>query len=65
MYDGKKNKSYENFYNALDIVNAKMTNEEKSALEIWKQALDNITPHHSSATCGETFQKSDRIDRRG
>ena len=21
--------------------------------------------HHSSATCGETFQKSDRIDRRG
>ena len=44
MYDGKKNTSYEIFYNALDIVKAKMSNEEKSALEIWKQALDNITP---------------------
>ena len=44
MYDGKKNTSYEIFYNALDTVKAKMSNEEKSALEIWKQALDNITP---------------------
>ena len=44
MYDGKKNTSCEIFYNALDIVKAKMSNEEKSALEIWKQALDNITP---------------------
>ena len=43
MYDGKKNTSYEIFYNALDTVKAKMANEEKSALEIWKQALDNIT----------------------
>ena len=44
MYDGKKTKSYEIFYNALETVKAKMQNEEKSALEIWKQALDNITP---------------------
>ena len=43
MYDGKKTKSYEIFYNALETVKAKMQNEEKSALEIWKQALDNIT----------------------
>ena len=42
MYDGKKTKSYEIFYNALETVKAKMQNEEKSALEIWKQALDNI-----------------------
>ena len=40
MYDGKKNTSYEIFYGALDIVAAKMQNEEKPALEIWKQALD-------------------------
>ena len=39
MYDGKKTKSYEIFYNALETVKAKMQNEEKSALEIWKQAL--------------------------
>ena len=43
MYDGKKSISYEIFYNALENVKAKMQNEEKSALEIWKQALDNIT----------------------
>ncbi len=28
MYDGKKNTSYEIFYNALDTVKAKMANEE-------------------------------------
>ena len=44
MYDGKKNTSYEIFYNALDTVQEKMAKEEKPALEIWKQALDNITP---------------------
>ena len=59
MYYGKKNTSYEIFYNALDIVKAKMSNEEKSALEIWKQALDNITPQvevKSRRIGGATFQ---------
>ncbi len=44
MYDGKKNLSFEIFYDALEIVKGKMANEEKSALEIWKTALENITP---------------------
>ena len=44
MYDGKKNTSYEIFYKALDTVKEKMAKEEKSSLEIWKTALDNITP---------------------
>ena len=39
MYDGKKNTSYEIFYDALDIVGGKVKDEEKSALEVWKQAL--------------------------
>jgi small subunit ribosomal protein S7 len=59
MYDGKKSISYEIFYNALDVVKAKMQNEEKSALEIWKQALDNITPQvevKSRRIGGATFQ---------
>ena len=64
MYDGKKSKSYKSksyeiFYNALDTVKAKMQNEEKSALEIWKQALDNITPQvevKSRRIGGATFQ---------
>ena len=49
MYDGKKNTSYEIF----------MANEEKSALDIWKTALDNITPQvevKSRRIGGATFQ---------
>ena len=44
MYDGKKSTSFEIFYKALDIVKDKMAKEEKAPLEIWKTALDNITP---------------------
>ena len=60
MYDGKKTISYEIFYNALDIVKAKMAKEEKSPLEIWKTALDNITPQvevKSRRIGGATFQR--------
>ena len=59
MYDGKKNTSYEIFYKSLDVVKEKMANEEKSPLEIWKQALDNITPQvevKSRRLGGATFQ---------
>ncbi len=59
MYDGKKSTSYEIFYTALDIVKNKMSKEEKSPLEIWKQALDNITPQvevKSRRIGGATFQ---------
>ena len=59
MYDGKKNTSYEIFYKALDTVKEKMDKGEKPALEIWKQALDNITPQvevKSRRIGGATFQ---------
>lgn len=59
MYDGKKNISYEIFYGALKIVETKMPNEEKSALEIWKKSLDNVTPQvevKSRRVGGATFQ---------
>ena len=59
MYDGKKTISYDIFYTALDIVKNKMAKEEKSPLEIWKQALDNITPQvevKSRRIGGATFQ---------
>ena len=59
MYDGKKTISYEIFYKALDTVKEKMAKEEKPALEIWKQALDNITPQvevKSRRIGGATFQ---------
>mgnify|MGYP002732729926 FL=1 len=59
MYDGKKSISYEIFYKSLDIVKEKMAKEEKAPLEIWKQALDNITPQvevKSRRIGGATFQ---------
>lgn len=59
MYDGKKNLAYAIFYEALEIVKKKMADEEKSALEIWKAALDNITPQvevKSRRIGGATFQ---------
>ena len=59
MFDGKKNASYKILYNSLDVVKEKMAKEEKSPLEIWKQALDNITPQvevKSRRIGGATFQ---------
>ena len=59
MYDGKKSLAYSIFYKALEIVKGKMSQEEKSALEVWKAALDNVTPHvevKSRRIGGATFQ---------
>jgi len=59
MYDGKKSIAFGIFYTALDKVKIKLSNEQRSALEIWKQALDNITPLvevKSRRIGGATFQ---------
>ncbi len=59
MYDGKKNTSYEIFYKALNLVGTKLPGEEKSALEVWRKALDNVTPQlevKSRRIGGATFQ---------
>jgi small subunit ribosomal protein S7 len=59
MYNGKKIVAYKIFYDSLDIVGDKLKNEAKSPLEIWKQALDNITPQvevKSRRVGGATFQ---------
>jgi len=59
MYDGKKNIAYGIFYSALETVKSKLPNEQKSALEIWKSALENITPQvevKSRRVGGATFQ---------
>jgi small subunit ribosomal protein S7 len=59
MYDGKKNTSFEIFYECLDKVKAKLANQEMSALEIWKKAIDNVTPQvevKSRRIGGATFQ---------
>jgi small subunit ribosomal protein S7 len=59
MYDGKKSTAFDIFYTALNKVKAKLPNEEKSPLDVWKQALDNITPLvevKSRRIGGATFQ---------
>ncbi|MFO8021280.1 MAG: 30S ribosomal protein S7 [Perlabentimonas sp.] len=59
MKSGKKSIAFNIFYSALDIVAAKMKDAEKSPLEIWKKALENITPQvevKSRRVGGATFQ---------
>jgi len=59
MISGKKSVSYSIFYEALEIVQQKSANLEKSPLEIWKKSLENITPAvevKSRRVGGATFQ---------
>ena len=59
MYDGKKNLAYEIFYKSLELVGEKMKDNDQSPLEIWKAALDKITPQvevKSRRIGGATFQ---------
>ena len=59
MFDGKKSIAFGIFYDSLDVVKTKLANEEKSPLEIWKKALENITPLvevKSRRVGGATFQ---------
>ncbi len=59
MLDGKKSKAYDIFYGAMDIIEQKTKDDEKSALDIFKAALDNITPQvevKSRRVGGATFQ---------
>ncbi len=59
MWDGKKSVAFKVFYDAIDIVDTKRNDEEKTALELWKEALSNIMPHvevRSRRVGGATFQ---------
>ena len=59
MWDGKKSTAFKIFYDAIDIIEEKKQNEEKTALEMWKDALSNVMPHvevRSRRVGGATFQ---------
>ncbi len=59
MWQGKKSLSFKIFYDALEIVAKKMKDSEETPLEIWRKALDNITPSvevKSRRIGGATFQ---------
>ncbi len=57
MLDGKKNTAYKIFYDAMDIISSKSTEED--AVVIWEKALENIMPSvevRSRRIGGATFQ---------
>ena len=59
MFSGKKSKAYDIFYAAMDLVEERTKDIEKTPLEIFKQALENITPQvevKSRRVGGATFQ---------
>jgi small subunit ribosomal protein S7 len=58
MLDGKKSTAFRIFYDAIDIIEAKNEGED-SGLEIWKKAIQNVTPQvevRSRRVGGATFQ---------
>ena len=57
MLHGKKSVAFNIFYDAKDIVASK--NEEESPVDVWKKALNNVTPNvevRSRRVGGATFQ---------
>jgi small subunit ribosomal protein S7 len=69
MYSGKKNVAYRVFYDAMEMVAEKNKDADKQALDIWKKALENVTPQvevKSRRVGGATFQvpQEVRADRK-
>jgi small subunit ribosomal protein S7 len=59
MLQGKKSIAYGIFYDALKQVEQKTKDSGKSPLEVWKKALENVTPMvevKSRRVGGATFQ---------
>ena len=59
MLDGKKSIACKVFYDAMEIVEEKKQDEEKTAIELWKESLSNVMPHvevRSRRVGGATFQ---------
>ena len=59
MLSGKKSVAFKVFYDAIDIIDSKKTDDEKTALEVWKDGLSNVMPHvevRSRRVGGATFQ---------
>ena len=59
MKDGKKALAFSIFYDTLDLVGKRMKNDELIPLEVWKKALENITPQvevKSRRVGGANFQ---------
>ena len=59
MLQGKKGIAYSIFYDAIDIIGEKMKDSEQAPIDIWKKALENVTPQvevKSRRVGGANFQ---------
>ncbi len=59
MMSGKKSVAFDIFYDSLEIVEERAKVENRTPLEIWKKALENVTPQvevKSRRVGGATFQ---------
>ena len=59
MLHGKKSIAYSIFYGAIDMVGEKMKDSDKAPLDIWRKALENVTPQvevKSRRVGGANFQ---------
>ena len=59
MWSGKKSIAFKIFYDAIDIVDKNKQDDDKAAIEVWKEALTNVMPHvevRSRRIGGATFQ---------
>ena len=58
-FQGKKSTAYKIFYDAIDIIQTKKEDKEKTSIELWKDALSNVMPQvevRSRRVGGATFQ---------
>ena len=59
MYSGNKSVAYDIFYDAIEKVEVKTKDSGKTPIEVWKKAMENITPAvevKSRRVGGATFQ---------
>ncbi|MBO4243483.1 MAG: 30S ribosomal protein S7 [Bacteroidales bacterium] len=59
MVDGKKSIAFKIFYKAMELVGEKTKETGKTPTEVWKKAMENITPDvevKSRRVGGATFQ---------
>jgi len=65
MYDGKKSTALKIFYDAIDIVERKVT--EEPGIETWRKAMNNVMPAvevKARRVGGATFQIPTEIPQR-
>ena len=59
MLQGKKSIAFTIFYDTIDLIGEKMKDSDKAPLEVWKKALENVTPQievKSRRVGGANFQ---------